>query len=188
MYIERDTEFDLLYISFRDTLEAGEVVETKEFLPGAYLDLDADGKLIGIEIVNSKNVLGIPVSALTLSGELLGVKEAAKLTGKDRANFLRDFATRPDFPKPVARVASGQLWLSKDIEIYMRKQEAPQAPQREATEATSASPTEEDPYPDRGDYEYDPYENPQDSTYGFYPNCAEDRPQQDTEGYGAQSA
>lgn len=124
MYIERENIYNLLYISFRDTLEKGEVSKTKEFIPGAYFDLDSDGKLVGIEIVNTERVLGIAVKDLHLSGELLGVKEAAELAGKDRANFLRDFASRPDFPKPVARVASGQLWLSKDVERYLERHQS----------------------------------------------------------------
>jgi uncharacterized protein YuzE len=122
MYIERDREYNLLYISFRDSLPEGIVASTKELVPGAYYDLDSDGKLLGIEIVNTEYVLGFPVTELHLSGELLGVKEAAELAGKDRANFLRDLASRPDFPAPVARVASGQLWLSKDVERYLREQ------------------------------------------------------------------
>ena len=185
MYIERDKEFDLLYISFRDTFEAGEVVETKELIPGAYGDFDSEGNLIGIEIVNSKNVLGISAADLDLSGELLGVKEAAKLAGKDRANFLRDLASQPDFPKPVARVASGQLWLSKDVERYMRERDKQQTKNQAAD---PEGPVDEDTDPRRGDYEYDQYKHPQDSSEGFYPNCAEDRPQKFEEGYGSQSA
>jgi uncharacterized protein YuzE len=50
----------------------GEVATTREFLPGAYFDLDANGRLLGIEIVNTKNVLEIPASELRLSGETAG--------------------------------------------------------------------------------------------------------------------
>ena len=120
MYIERDAEYNLLYLSFKDELQRGEVSETKEVSPGINLDFDLNGKLLGIEIVNTKTVLGTLVTDLRLSGELLGVKEAAELAHKDRANFLRDVASRPDFPDPVARVASGQLWLSRDVKRYLR--------------------------------------------------------------------
>ncbi len=121
MYIERNEEFNLLYISLRDKREDGDVARTKEIVPGAYLDLDSDDRILGIEIVNTETVLGIPVSDLHLSGELVGVKEAAELAGKDRANFLRDLASKPDFPEPVAHLASGQVWLSKDIERYLEE-------------------------------------------------------------------
>lgn len=121
MYIERDVTYNLLYIAFRDKLEKGEVAKTKELMPGAYVDFDSDGYIIGIEIVNTKRVLGVAAGDLRLSGELLGVKEAAELADKDRANFLRDLASRPDFPKPVARLASGQLWLSMDVTRYLNE-------------------------------------------------------------------
>lgn len=121
MHIERDEEFNLLYVAFKDRIAEGEVAKTEEIVPGAYIDLDSDGKLLGIEIVNTKEVLGMPVSDLHLSGELLGVKEAAELAGKDRGNFLRDLANKADFPEPVAHLASGQVWLSKDVERYLEK-------------------------------------------------------------------
>lgn len=121
MYIERDKDYNLLHISFRDSLPEGIVAKTKEMIPGAYYELDSEGKLVGIEIVNTNYVLGFPVGELHLSGELLGVKEAAKLAGKDRANFLRDLASRADFPEPVARVASGPLWLSRDVASYISR-------------------------------------------------------------------
>jgi uncharacterized protein YuzE len=121
MYIDRDLKYNLVYISFRDTLEKGEVAKTEELTPGTYGDFDSDGYLIGIEIVNTKRVLGFAANNIRLSGELLGVKEAAELAGKDRANFLRDLASRPDFPEPVARLASGQLWLSIDVVRYLRE-------------------------------------------------------------------
>lgn len=119
MYIERDVKYDLLYVGFGDKLKKGEVSETTEVSPGTYLDFDSDGKLVGIEIVNSRNVLGRAANDLRLWGELVGVKEAAALARKDRANFLRDVASRPDFPDPVARVASGQLWFSREVKRYL---------------------------------------------------------------------
>lgn len=119
MHIERDTKFDQLYINFSGAMGDGVVAETTEVFPGVYFDVDSGGKLVGIDIPNAEEVIGVPVAGLNLSGELVGVKEAAALVGKDRANFLRDLASRPDFPKPVAHLASGQLWLSKDIERYM---------------------------------------------------------------------
>ena len=72
MYIERDKEFNLLYIGFKNAPEEGEAATTREFLPGAYLDLDSEGKLVGIEIVNTKEVLGIPASELRLPEEVKG--------------------------------------------------------------------------------------------------------------------
>ena len=52
----------------------------------------------------------------------MGVKEAAELAGKDKANFLRDLAARKDFPEPIVSLASGRYWLSSEIERYLRKE------------------------------------------------------------------
>jgi len=143
MYIERDTEHNLLYVGFRDTLERGEVAKTEEIMPGTYFDLDSHGNLLGIEIVNTERVLGIAAEDLRLAGELLGVKEAAELAGKDRANFLRDLVSRPDFPRPVARLASGQLWLSRDVERYLRAHSSNPDPSAGLTQAQRAAGEEQ---------------------------------------------
>ena len=122
MYIERDKEFDQLYINFSGTSEEGVVAQTVEAVPGLSLDLDRDGKLVGVEIVGARDVIGTPVGQLDFSGELVGVKEAAELANKDKANFLRDLAPREDFPKPIVSLASGRYWLSAEIERYLRKE------------------------------------------------------------------
>ena len=63
---------------------------------------------------------GIPVGGVGFSGELVGVKEAAELVGK--GNFLRDLASREDFPRPVVSPASRRYWLSGEIERYLQKE------------------------------------------------------------------
>ena len=123
MYIERDKEFDQLYINFSVSSEEGTVAETVEAIPGVNLDMDAEGRLIGVEIIGVKDVIGTPAGDLDFSGDLVGVKEAAELAGKDRGNFLRDLASREDFPKPIVRLASGRYWLSGEIERYLRRKE-----------------------------------------------------------------
>jgi predicted DNA-binding transcriptional regulator AlpA len=88
------------------------------------LDLDRDGKLVGVEIIGATDVISTPVGKLDFSGELVGVKEAAELAGKDKANFLRYLASREDFPEPIVSLASGRYWLSAEIERYLRKEKA----------------------------------------------------------------
>jgi uncharacterized protein YuzE/predicted DNA-binding transcriptional regulator AlpA len=122
MYIERDKEFDQLYINFSKSSEEGAVAQTVEALPGVNLDLDAEGRLIGVEIIGAKDVIGDSADEIDFAGELVGVKEAAELAGKDKANFLRDLASREDFPKPIVSLASGRYWLSAEIERYLRKE------------------------------------------------------------------
>lgn len=122
MYIERDREFDQLYINFSDRSEEASVAETIEAVPGVSLDLDEDGRLVGLEIVGAKEVIGVSAAELDFTGELVGVKEAAELVGKDKGNFLRDLASREDFPKPIIELASGRYWLSTEIERYLGKE------------------------------------------------------------------
>jgi uncharacterized protein YuzE/predicted DNA-binding transcriptional regulator AlpA len=122
MYIERDKEFDQLYINFSKSSEEGAVAQTVEALPGVNLDLDAEDRLIGVEIIGAKDVIGASADEIDFAGELVGVKEAAELAGKDKANFLRDLASREDFPKPIVSLASGRYWLSAEIERYLRKE------------------------------------------------------------------
>ncbi|MBA3351261.1 MAG: DUF2283 domain-containing protein [Blastocatellia bacterium] len=173
MHIERDTEFDLLYISLVDGAEEGAVTRTKEVFPGVLFDLDTEGKILGIEFTNTQKALGISASDLHLSGELLGVKEAAELAGKDRGNFIRDLARKPDFPEPVAQLASGQIWLSKDIESYLQKRDS--STNNAACKEVQYEEQAPDSVSHEGGYEYEgggeadaTVESSEDQ--GFYPN------------------
>jgi uncharacterized protein YuzE len=123
MYIERDKEFDQLYINFSGRSDEGAVAQTVETLLGVNFDLDAEGRLIGVEIIGAKDVIGASADEIDFSGEIVGVKEAAELAGKDKANFLRDLASREDFPKPIVSLASGRYWLSAEIERYLLRKE-----------------------------------------------------------------
>lgn len=42
--------------------------------------------------------------------ELVGTREAAALFGVRPSNFIRDWASRPDFPPPVAQLGRGRVW------------------------------------------------------------------------------
>lgn len=118
MYIERDKEFNLIYISFSDHIKDGAVARTIEAAPGVSFDLDVNDKLLGIEIFSTEEVIGIPATDLSFSGELIGAEEVAELLSEDKADFLENFALQEDFPRPIVRLESGDLWLSKDIEEY----------------------------------------------------------------------
>jgi len=48
----------------------------------------------------------------------LGTKEAAALFGVRPSNFVRDWASREDFPEPIATLARGRLWAREDMETY----------------------------------------------------------------------
>jgi uncharacterized protein len=49
---------------------------------------------------------------------LVGASEAAEIYGVRPSNFLRDWASRPDFPAPAARLRSGRIWDGSELEAY----------------------------------------------------------------------
>ena len=50
--------------------------------------------------------------------DLVGTKEAAALFGVRPSNFVRDWASRDDFPEPVTTLARGRLWAREDLLFY----------------------------------------------------------------------
>lgn len=52
----------------------------------------------------------MPVDEIEFN-ELVGVKEAASLIGVQWSNFVRDYADKPDFPRPVVELATGRVRL-----------------------------------------------------------------------------
>lgn len=50
----------------------------------------------------------------------MGVAEAAKFFGVNAPNFCRDYASDPTFPEPVASLQCGRIWLTLDIEEWVR--------------------------------------------------------------------
>ena len=56
MKIEYDPERDLLYIYFAEPEKKS--AETITIKPGVHADFDKDGKLIGIEVIDAKKILG----------------------------------------------------------------------------------------------------------------------------------
>lgn len=56
MKIEYDPERDLLYIWF--SVVGTKAAETVTVTPGVHADFDAQGKLIGLEVIDAREVLG----------------------------------------------------------------------------------------------------------------------------------
>jgi predicted DNA-binding transcriptional regulator AlpA len=52
-----------------------------------------------------------------MAEELVGLTEIAKLSGVARNSAWR-WSRRPDFPEPVARLATGPIWRRADIEAW----------------------------------------------------------------------
>lgn len=87
----------------------------------------------GLVIVSSDNILIMQDSTQTITGaDLVGTREAADLFGVRPQNFLRDWAGRPDFPAPLARLAATRVWSRRAIESYRddRRPTLPLPPRR----------------------------------------------------------
>ncbi|MAG02826.1 DUF2283 domain-containing protein [Candidatus Pacearchaeota archaeon] len=52
-----DKEADAVYIYLGDFIEGGGVKETRELKENIFLDLDENGKLLGIEILDASKIL-----------------------------------------------------------------------------------------------------------------------------------
>lgn len=115
-----------LYIHFvRDDPFRAAVARTEEVYKGVFFDFDADGKLVGIDITDLPGLLGIDRADPVAFDRLIGVKEAAELLGVAKPNFLRDFASKPDFPAPAAELASGRIWFLSDVLDFVRRHRTP---------------------------------------------------------------
>jgi uncharacterized protein YuzE len=117
--IDFDRENDVAYISLRPELRERRNLASKSVRVGdVVLDLGTDGQLVGIELLEASKYLGADVST-GLGDQIVGVKEAADLVGVEKSNFVRDYASRPGFPRPIAELASGRFWLRVSIERFL---------------------------------------------------------------------
>jgi hypothetical protein len=62
---------------------------------------------------------------LPVGNRLMATREAAGFLGVRPSNFVRDWASRPDFPAPVAALSSGRVWLAGDVERYAARRRSP---------------------------------------------------------------
>lgn len=62
------------------------------------------------------------IRVMTEAGSLdvVGAKEAAEILGVRPSNFVRDWATRPDFPEPVVSLGRRRLWDRRAVDAYRR--------------------------------------------------------------------
>lgn len=119
--IQLDRDNDQIYILFREEEDlAGIAAKTVKLSSNIFMDVDREGRLVGIEIWQASKLLGMSIESIT-ADSLVGVAEAAEFFGVKKPNFLRDYANKEDFPKPVVELASGRIWRLKDLEEYKAK-------------------------------------------------------------------
>jgi hypothetical protein len=64
-------------------------------------------------------------TVLPVIDRLMGTREAARFLGVQPSNFVRDWASRPDFPTPAAALSSGRVWLAVDVARYATGRRSP---------------------------------------------------------------
>src|ERR1700722_16322825 len=101
--IEIDYKQNLAYILLRPELRGQRraVARSTRVAEDIVLDLDENGQLIGIELLNASSHLDLNRISEETGDLIVGVKEAAAMFGIEKSNFVRDFANKPQFPKPV---------------------------------------------------------------------------------------
>lgn len=121
--VEIDRDRDLAYILLRPELrdKPGGVARSVRVADDIVLDLDANGQLVGIELLQASARIDLSTVSEGPGDLIVGVKEAAEILGVERSNFIRDYANKSQFPSPIAELASGRLWLRTDVERYVRE-------------------------------------------------------------------
>ena len=120
IHVQTDQENDLVYLSFSERSGKAAVARTAKVDDDLNLDFDAAGRLLGLEIMNASRRIDGSIDQISVDS-IVGVKEAAALAGVHKSNFVRDYANKPDFPKPIADLGTGRFWLSSQVEEYLSK-------------------------------------------------------------------
>lgn len=130
LLLEVDRDEGLLYMTFcpdgKDPLVLRSSRTEKVCEGDVALDLDEAGHLIGVEIRNPERIGWKVGESVEIDG-LVGVKEAAALLNMQKSNFVRDVAGDPSFPRPLAELASGRIWLRSDVLRYAQRTGRPTA-------------------------------------------------------------
>jgi uncharacterized protein YuzE len=111
-----DATGDTAYVGFGDIRPVARTISPVEDIA---IDLDANGRVIGIEFVTASHVL----DASTFDQdprleELIGVTEIAEALGKHKQNVAQHYTRRRDFPAPVAELPTGRYWRRGDVERW----------------------------------------------------------------------
>jgi len=135
-FLDLDKENDLLYIALDPVVARarGTVSHSERQGENLVLDFDDTDRLVGIEVMDASKVMGLANLSSLDQKSFAGLKEAAAMVGVERSNFIRDYVRRAEFPKPVIEVASGPIWLRRQIEEFLasRRKAARRSPTRRA--------------------------------------------------------
>lgn len=127
---------DTAYVAFGDDRE---VVETIAPVDDVAIDLDVDGRIVGIEFVTASRVLHPSALQDSEKDELIGVTEIAEFLGKRKQNVAQHYTRKPDFPSPVAELPTGRYWRRGDVEAWWASSEVGRAERAETEAAAEAA-------------------------------------------------
>jgi uncharacterized protein YuzE len=120
LILQREPDNDACYIAFgQEAFTPGGVAESRRVNEDIALDFDNEGRLLGIDVMNASRRLSGDLESL-VTDSLVGTKEAAAMAGVRPSNFVRDYANREDFPKPVTELATGRIWRRGDLLRYLQ--------------------------------------------------------------------
>jgi uncharacterized protein YuzE len=122
--IQADLENDSVYVGLAENaFDECAVAKTLRLDEDIAIDFDTDGKVIGLDVMNACKRITGSLNEIAFD-EFVGVKEAAALIGVQRSNFVRDYADKPDFPRPAIELATGRIWLRSQVEGYLRSRKS----------------------------------------------------------------
>jgi uncharacterized protein YuzE len=128
-------EADTAYVTFGDQRD---VAETIAPVDDVAIDLDAEGRVVGIEFVTASRVLDKSALEDAQMDELIGITEIADFLGKRKQNVTQHYSRREDFPPPAAELPTGRYWRRGDVEAwYGRFKRAEQDSERRVEQASA---------------------------------------------------
>lgn len=111
-----DADGDTAYVAFGNTRRAARTIAPTDDIA---IDLDAEGRVVGIEFLTASIVLDPSTfNQDPRLEELIGVTEVAKVIGKHKQNVAQHYTRRRDFPEPVAELPTGRYWRRGDVERW----------------------------------------------------------------------
>lgn len=108
-------EADTAYVAFGDERD---VARTVAPLEDVAIDLDAEGRIVGIEFITASRLLHPSTLADAKADELIGVTQIATYLGKRKQNVAQHYTRRSDFPRPAAELPTGRYWRRGDVEAW----------------------------------------------------------------------
>jgi len=111
---------DTAYLSFG---EARSVAKTIAPMDDLAIDLDDEGRIVGIEFVTASRLLDDTTLVDAELDELIGVTEIARLLGKRKQNVTQYYTLRDDFPSPAAELPTGRYWRRGDVDAWITREQ-----------------------------------------------------------------